>query len=278
MEGLCVLRMWRVPSREPRQRSWPVRSQQTEKILPRVLEVSVEALSAASCSSSSFALPSLDSTQRFCSLLNVQMRTTHHIQHIPQFQHISTYFKSNSYSNSPIFLHNQHHFLSFPFPTLFMTRSNGKCLTIRRPFSTQRSSLDLQHDQSWNPSSVFKCPHVGIAVLRAGENAVVVRVPIQRSHGQVVLILTHQTSFLLRSTCATASNPRTEANCNFRRWGRPSNSSKPPRFLHCYRIQLISNEFYHRSSNDKTTSWILCRQSFVAYLDRSTRRSPTHTL
>ena len=89
LEGLCVLRMWRVPSREPRQRSWPVRSQQTEKILPRVLEASMEALSATSCSSSSFALLSLDSTQRFCSLLNVQMRTTHYSQHIPQFRDIS---------------------------------------------------------------------------------------------------------------------------------------------------------------------------------------------
>lgn len=138
----------------------------------------------------------------------------------PTYSTIQRHFKSNSNSNFPIFqfsLHNQHHFLSFPFPTFFMTRSNSKCLTIRRPFSTQRSSLDLQHDQSWNPSSVFKCPNVGIAVLRAGENAVVVRVPIQRSHGQVVLILTHQVSFLLRSMCATASNPRTEANCSFRR-------------------------------------------------------------
>lgn len=174
----------------------------------------MEVLSAASCSSSSFALPSLDSTQRFCSLLNVQMRTTHHIQHIPQFRDIS---KAIPIPILLISLHNQHHFPSFPFPTFFMTRSNGECLTIRRPFSTQRSSLDLQYNQSWNPNSVFKCPHVGIAVLRAGENAVVVRVPIQRSHGQVVLILTHQTSFLLRSMCATASNPRIEANCSFRR-------------------------------------------------------------
>ena len=174
----------------------------------------MEALSATSCSSSSFALPSLDSTQRFCSLLNVQMRTTHYSQPIPQFNDIS---KAISIPFLLFSLHNQHHFHSFPFPTLFMTRSYSKRLTIRRPFSTQRSSLDLQHDQSWNPRSVFKCPNVGIAVLRAGENAVVVRVPIQRSHGQVVLILTHQVSFLLRSMCATASNPRTEANCSFRR-------------------------------------------------------------
>ena len=78
-DGLYVLRIFMVPSREPRQRSWPVRSQHTEKILPRTFEWSWSWFwSSSTFPTSFFELESIESTQRFCSLLNVQIRTTHY--------------------------------------------------------------------------------------------------------------------------------------------------------------------------------------------------------
>ena len=71
LDGLYVLIIFIVPSSEPRQRSCPVRSQQTAKILPPVFEWLWS-------SSTFFELDSIESTQRFCSLLNVQIRTMHY--------------------------------------------------------------------------------------------------------------------------------------------------------------------------------------------------------
>ena len=131
-----------------------------QKMLPRVLfaATGVSLPSVSSSSFSCFTWRPLGWTHRFWSALNVQMRTT-----TPQ---------------------------PTQTPTLLLARAHGERLSVRRPLAAQRRSPNLQHHQSRNPLPVLEIPHVRVAVLRARQNAVVVRIPVQTRHRQVMLSVT----------------------------------------------------------------------------------------
>ena len=139
-------------------------------------------------------------------------------------------------------------------PTLFVAGSNSERITIRRPFATEGSTLNFQHNQGRNPLSVFECPYVRITIFWTRKKTIVLRIPIQSGDGQVVLIVTSVINTLLLKVYEVTSNLQIEANCNFHIWQYPLNSLMLPRSLQYQSIESISNEFYHRSSNDKITS------------------------
>lgn len=139
-------------------------------------------------------------------------------------------------------------------PTLFVAGSNSERITIRRPFATEGSTLNFQHNQGRNPLSVFECPYVRITIFWTRKKTIVLRIPIQSGDGQVVLIVTSVINTLLLRVYEVTSNLQIEANCNFHIWQYPLNSLMLPRSLQYQSIESISNEFYHRSSNDKITS------------------------
>ena len=71
--------------------------------------------------------------------------------------------------------------------TLALTGSYGEGPSIRRPSAAQRSSFDLKQHESRNPRPLFPIPHISIAVLRARQNTIEIRIPVEGSDRQVML-------------------------------------------------------------------------------------------